>query len=159
IQKAPIAFFRMFQRPLKKKYFGPQYEGILNGSIPYRRIQPTATTNSQGEFAQGGSEICFFCNEPDPLFKLNGANLELVVKLSWLHNFHLRCIIIFLKKDTSCSRCQQLIYLGEEDDARLNPKEEDRVKKFFKELSNRPQDSNLLLTTNVKTVNPTTPDM
>ncbi|CAG8715351.1 6851_t:CDS:1, partial [Funneliformis mosseae] len=46
-----------------------------------------------------------------------------------------------------------------EDDARLNPKEEDRVKKFFKELSNRPQDFNLLLMTNVKMVNSTIPDM
>ncbi|CAB4474788.1 unnamed protein product [Rhizophagus irregularis] len=35
-----------------------------------------------------------------------------------------------------------LIYLGDDDDARLNPQEEDRVKKFFKELSNRPQDFN-----------------
>ncbi len=59
-----------------------------------------------------------------------------------------------------CPRYQRLIYLGEDDDARLNPqKEEDRVKKFFKELSNRPQDFNLLSVTNVETGNPTTPDM
>ena len=57
-------------------------------------------------------------------------------------------------------RCQRLIYLGEDDDARLNPQEEeDRVKKFFKELSNRPQDFNPLPVTNVETRNPTTPDM
>ncbi|CAB4376726.1 unnamed protein product [Rhizophagus irregularis] len=59
----------------------------------------------------------------------------------------------------TCSRCQLLIYLGEDDDARLNPQEEDRVKNFFKELSNKPQDFNPLLVTNVETVNPTTPDM
>ncbi|PKY63580.1 hypothetical protein RhiirA4_433238, partial [Rhizophagus irregularis] len=59
----------------------------------------------------------------------------------------------------SCPRCQQLIYLSEEDDVRLNPKEEDKVKKFFKELFNRPQDFNPLPVTNVETVNPTTPDM
>src|SRR3954469_15169945 len=65
----------------------------------------------------------------------------------------------FLKKDT-CPRCQRLIYLGNDDDAKLNPQEEeDRVKKFFKELSNRPQDFNQLPVTNVKTGNPTTPDM
>ncbi len=59
-----------------------------------------------------------------------------------------------------CPRYQRLIYLGEDDDARLNPqKEEDRVKKFFKELSNRPQNFNPLPVTNVKTENPTTSDM
>src|SRR5438045_8731343 len=65
----------------------------------------------------------------------------------------------FLKKDTTCPCCQRHIYLGEDDDARLNPQEEDRVKKFFKELFNRPQDFNLLPVTNVKTGNLTTPDM
>ncbi|CAB4433882.1 unnamed protein product [Rhizophagus irregularis] len=59
----------------------------------------------------------------------------------------------------SCPRCQQLIYLSEEDDVRLNPKKEDKVKKFFKELFNRSQDFNPLPVTNVETVNPTTPDM
>ena len=82
------------------------------------------------------------------------------MRLSCLHSFHLRCIIISLKKDTTCPCCQRLIYLGEDDDARLNPQEEeDRVKKFFKELSNRPQDFNPLPVTNVETGNPTTPDM
>ncbi|PKY40190.1 hypothetical protein RhiirA4_453506 [Rhizophagus irregularis] len=137
---------------IEEEIFGPQYEGILNGSISYCRIQPTATTNSQGESAQGGSKTCSFCNEPDPLFEPNGANLEPVVRLSCLHSFHLRY--------TTCSRCQQHIYLGENDDARLNPQEEeDRVKKFFKELSNRPQDFNPLPVTNVETRSPTTPDM
>src|SRR6266498_4036483 len=93
------------------------------------------------------------------LFTMYG-NQEPVVRLSCLHSFHLRCIIISLKKDTACPRCQRLIYLGEDDDARLNPQEEeDRVKKFFKELSNRPQDFNPLPVTNVETGNLTTPDM
>ncbi|CAB5393844.1 unnamed protein product [Rhizophagus irregularis] len=139
--------------------FDPQYESTINRSIHYYKIQPTAPTNSQGESAQGGSETCSLCNEPDPLFEPNGANLEPVVRLSCHHSFHLRCIIISLKKDT-CPRCQLFIYLGEDDDARLNPQEEeDRVKKFFKELSNKPQDFNPLPVTNVETVNPTTPDM
>ncbi|CAB4394872.1 unnamed protein product [Rhizophagus irregularis] len=85
-----------------------------------------------------GSETCSLCNEPDLLFKPNGANLEPVVRLSCLHSFHLRCIIISLEKNMTYSRCQRLIYLGEDDDVRLNPQEEDRVKKFFKELSNKP---------------------
>ncbi|CAG8667136.1 6453_t:CDS:2 [Funneliformis caledonium] len=69
----------------------------------------------------------------------------------------------------TCSFCNELNPLFEldevnlepvDDDARLNPQEEkDRVKKFFKELSNRPQDFNPLLVTNVKMKNPTTPDM
>ena len=61
----------------------------------------------------------------------------------------------------TCSRCQRHIYLGEDDDARLNPQEEeDRVKKFFKELSNRPQDFNPLPeVSDVETGNPTTPEM
>ncbi|PKC56353.1 hypothetical protein RhiirA1_501045 [Rhizophagus irregularis] len=139
--------------------FDPQYESTINRSIHYYKFQPTALTNSQGESAQGGSETCSLCNEPDPLFEPNGANLEPVVRLSCLHSFHLRCIIISLKKDMTCPRCQLLIYLGEDDDTRLNPQEEDRVKKFFKELSNKPQDFNPLLVTNVETVNPTTPDM
>src|SRR5437763_1035454 len=106
------------------------------------------------------SETCSLYNELDSLFEPNGANLEPVVKLFCLHSFHLRCIIIFLKKNTTCSCCKRLIYLGENDDARLNlQEEENRVKKFFKELSNRLQDFNLLPLTNVKTRNLTTPDM
>src|SRR5256885_932613 len=64
-------------------------EGILDGSIPYHTIQLTAPINSQresaqGESAQGGSETCSLCNEPDPLFEPNGANLELVLlSSSW----------------------------------------------------------------------------
>ncbi|RGB37290.1 hypothetical protein C1646_757059 [Rhizophagus diaphanus] len=107
-----------------------QHEGILDGSIPYRNIQLTAPTNSQKESAQeesdqGESETCSLCNEPDLLFEPNGTS------------------------QTTCPRCQRLIYLGDDDNARLNPQEEDRVKKFFKELSNRPQDFNPLPVTNV----------
>ena len=113
--------------------FDPQYESTPNRSILYYKIQPTAPTNSQGKFAQGKFKTCSLCNEPDPLFEPNRANLEPVVRLSCLHSFHLRCIIISLKKNMTCSRCQRLIYLGEDDDARLNPQEEeDRVKKFFR---------------------------
>ena len=111
--------------------FDPQYESTLDRSILYYKIQPTAPTNSQGESAQGKSETCSLCNEPDLLFEPNGANLEPVVRLSCLHSFHLRCIIISLKKDTTCPRCQRLIYLGD-DDAQLIPQEEDRVKNFLK---------------------------
>jgi hypothetical protein len=108
----------------------------------YRNIQLTAPKGIR-------IRTCSLCNEPDPLFEPNGANLEPVVRLSCLHSFHLRCIIISLKKDTTCPRCQRLIYLGD-DDARLNPQEEeDRAKNFFKELSNRPQDFNPLPVTNV----------
>ncbi|CAG8680337.1 8247_t:CDS:2, partial [Funneliformis caledonium] len=135
-------------------------EDISDRSISYHIIQLTAPINSQRESAQREFKTYSFCNKPDPLFKLDEANLELVVRLSCLHSFHLRCIIISLKKYTTCPCCQQPIYLGEDNDARLNPQEEeDRVKKFFKELSNRSQDYNLLLVTNVKTENLTTSDM
>ncbi|GBB98483.1 hypothetical protein RclHR1_03240008 [Rhizophagus clarus] len=67
--------------------------------------------------------------------------------------------IIFVKKDTTCPHYQQLIYLGEDDDVRLNSQKEDRVKKFFKELSNRSRDFNLLPVTNVKTGNSTIPNI
>ncbi|CAB5365064.1 unnamed protein product [Rhizophagus irregularis] len=83
------------------------------------------------ESAQEGSETCSLCNEPDLLFKPNGANLEPVVRLSCLHSFHLRCIIISLEKNMTYSRCQRLIYL----------------------------DFNLLPVTNIETENSTTPDM
>src|SRR5436190_23155061 len=73
-------------------------EGIPDGSIPYHTIQLTAPINSQRESAQGGSKTCSLCNELDPLFEPNGANLEPVVRLSCLHSFHLRCIIISLKR-------------------------------------------------------------
>ncbi|CAB4496161.1 unnamed protein product [Rhizophagus irregularis] len=143
---------------IEEEIFGPQYEGILNGSIPYHY-----STHCTYQFSKGirsrGSEICSLCNEPDPLFKPNEADLESVVRLSCLHSFHLKCIIISLKKNTTCPRCQRLIYLGEDDDARLNPQEEDRVKKFFKELSNKSQDFNSSPVTNIETENFTTPDM
>ena len=53
------------QTPLsiEEEIFGPQYKDILNGSIPYHKIQLTASTNSQAE-----PETCSLCNEPDPLF-------------------------------------------------------------------------------------------
>ena len=56
------------QTPLniEEEIFGPQYEVILNRSIPYHKIQLTAPTNSQGE-----SETCSLCNEPKLLFKPN----------------------------------------------------------------------------------------
>ncbi|CAG8693343.1 1497_t:CDS:2 [Rhizophagus irregularis] len=47
-----------------------------------------------------------------------------------------------------------------DNDVRLNPQEEDhRVKKFFKELSNKPQDFNPSPVTNIETENSTTPDI
>ncbi|CAG8572995.1 hypothetical protein GLOIN_2v1764763 [Rhizophagus irregularis DAOM 181602=DAOM 197198] len=120
---------------IEEEIFGPQYEGILDGNLPYRNIQLTAPTNSQRESAQeesdqGESETCSLCNEPDPLFEPNGTSREIVLyDMSTL----------------------SLIYLGDDDDARLNPQEEDGVKKFFKELSNRPQDFNPLPVANVET--------
>src|SRR5688572_24822801 len=97
------------QTPLniEEEIFEFQYKDKLNGSIP--------PTDSQGE-----SETCSLCNEPDPLFEPNRANLEPVARLSCHHNFHLRCIIISLKKDVGCPNCRQPIYLGD-DDAQLNP--------------------------------------
>ncbi|CAB4439040.1 unnamed protein product [Rhizophagus irregularis] len=100
---------------IEEEIFGPQYEGILDGSIPYRNIQLTAPTNSQREFAQeesdqGESETCSLCNEPDPLFEPNGTS------------------------HTTCPRCQRLIYLGDDDDARLNPQEEDRERDEIKRI-------------------------
>ncbi|CAI2186327.1 3839_t:CDS:2 [Funneliformis geosporum] len=56
--------------------FDPQYKSTLNRSILYYKIQPTASTNSQGESAQEKSETYSLCNEPDPLFEPNGAYLE-----------------------------------------------------------------------------------
>ncbi|CAG8570958.1 4930_t:CDS:2 [Funneliformis caledonium] len=51
-------------------------EDIPDRSIPYHTIQLIAPINSQRKSAQGGSETCFFCNEPDLLFELDGANLK-----------------------------------------------------------------------------------
>ncbi|CAB4419249.1 unnamed protein product [Rhizophagus irregularis] len=144
---------------IEKEIFGPQHEGILNRSIPYYTIQLTVPINSQRESAQEGSETCSLCNKPDSLFEPNEANLEPVMRLFCLHSFHLRYIIISLKKNTTYSRYQRLIYLGKNDNARLNPQEEDRVKKFFKELFNKPQDFNPSPVTNIETENSTTPDM
>ncbi|CAG8481496.1 4595_t:CDS:2 [Funneliformis caledonium] len=39
------------------------------------------------------------------------------MRLFCLHSFHLRCIIISLKKYTTCPYCQRSIYLDEDDDA------------------------------------------
>uniref|UniRef100_U9U120 Uncharacterized protein n=1 Tax=Rhizophagus irregularis (strain DAOM 181602 / DAOM 197198 / MUCL 43194) TaxID=747089 RepID=U9U120_RHIID len=99
-----------------------------------------------------------------PSFSQNTNQVPVAIilrlQVEYVQNFHLRCIIISLKKNTTCSRCQRLIYLGEDDDARLNPQEEDdRVKKFFKELSNKPQDFNPSPVTNIETENSTTPDI
>ncbi|CAG8723533.1 14254_t:CDS:2 [Funneliformis mosseae] len=113
-------------------------EDIPNRSIPYHTIQLIASINSQRKSVQRGSETCSFYNKPDLLFKLNGANLKSVIKLSYIHSFYLRCIIISLKKYITYPCCQRPIYL---------------------ELSKRPQDFNLLPVINVKTENPTTPDM
>ncbi|CAG8553458.1 16504_t:CDS:2 [Funneliformis mosseae] len=54
-------------------------ENIPDRSIPYHTIQLTAPINSQRKSAQGGSETCSFCNEPDLLFELDRANLEPVL--------------------------------------------------------------------------------
>ncbi|CAG8723600.1 13595_t:CDS:2, partial [Funneliformis caledonium] len=100
--------------PIEEEIFN---EDIPDGSIPYYTIQLTAPINSQRKSAQGGSETCSFCNEPDLLFELDEANLKPV-----------------------------------DDDTRLNPQEEeDRVKKFFKELFKRLQDFNPLLILKEKT--------
>ena len=53
------------QQPLEKAVKDPPKSPSL-----------TTSTNSQGESAQGGSETCSLCNEPDLLFEPNGANLE-----------------------------------------------------------------------------------
>ncbi|CAI2196894.1 7949_t:CDS:2 [Funneliformis geosporum] len=108
---------------------------------------------------QAKSVTCSWCKEPDPLFETNGTNLKPVTRLSYLHSFHLRCIIISLKKDMTCPHCQHLIYLGDNDDAKLNPREDDNVKKFFKELTNRPQDFNPLPEVSDVETDPTTPEM
>ncbi|GES89431.1 hypothetical protein GLOIN_2v1475865 [Rhizophagus clarus] len=73
------------------------------------------------------------------------------------------------EKSKTCSLCNKSNSLFKpnganlesvNNDARLNPKEEkDRVKKFFKKLSNKLQDFNLFLVRNMKMRNPTTPDM
>ena len=57
------------QTPLsiEEEIFEPQYKDILNGSIPYHKIQLIASTNSQAE-----PETCSLCNEPDLLFEPNG---------------------------------------------------------------------------------------
>ena len=111
--------------------FDPQYESTPNRSILYYKIQLTAPTNFQGESAQGKSETYFLCNEPDPLFKPNRANLKPVMRLSCLYSFHLRCIIISLKKYTACPRCRQPIYLGDGDDTQLLSQEEYMVENFL----------------------------
>ena len=83
---------------VEEDIFGPNYRDILNRSITNHENQATAPTNSQAESETCGDSVtCSWCNEPDPLFELNGANLEPVARLSCLHSFHLRCIItIFL---------------------------------------------------------------
>ncbi|CAG8744639.1 12920_t:CDS:1, partial [Funneliformis mosseae] len=134
----------------KEDFFESDYRSITN-----HENQITTPTNSQAE-----SVTCSWCKEPDPLFETNENNLKPVARLSYLHSFHLRCIIISLKKDMTCSCCQHLIYLGDDDDIKLNPREDDNVKKFFKELSNRPQNFNPLPEmSDVETGDPTTSEM
>ncbi|CAI2199258.1 19330_t:CDS:2, partial [Funneliformis geosporum] len=95
---------------------------------------------------QAESVTCSWCKEPDPLFETNGTNLEPMY-------------YYFLKKDMTCPHCQHLIYLGDIDDAKLNPREDDNVKNFFKELINRPQDFNPLPKVSDVETDPTTPEM
>ena len=140
------------QTPLtnEEDFFESDYRSITN-----HENQITTLTNSQAE-----SVTCSWCKEPDLLFETNENNLEPVARLSCLHSFHLRCIIISLKKDMTYPCCQHLIYLDDNDDAKLNPREDDNITKFFKELSNRSQDFNPLPEmSDVKTGDPITSEM
>ncbi|CAI2196208.1 12314_t:CDS:2, partial [Funneliformis geosporum] len=106
------------QSPLtnEEDFFESDYRSITN-----HKNQITTLTNFQAE------SVTCWCKEPDPLIETNGTNLEPIARLFCLHSFHLRCIIISLKKDMTCSHCQHLIYLGDNDDAKLNSREDDNV--------------------------------
>ncbi|CAG8795813.1 19304_t:CDS:1 [Dentiscutata erythropus] len=90
---------------------------------------------------QGEPEMCLLCNEPELLFEPNRANLEPITILTCFYSFHLRCIIIFLKKDTTCPQCQQPIYLKDDNNTQIHLKKEEYiVEKLFKYLAKEPQD-------------------
>ncbi|CAG8742505.1 14653_t:CDS:1, partial [Cetraspora pellucida] len=85
------------------------------------------------------------CNEPDPLFKPNGTNSDPVARLSCLHSFHLRCIIISLKNDLGCPHCCQPIYFEDDDDGKqILSEDEYIVEKLFRNLAKEPQNFELL---------------
>ncbi|UZO28707.1 uncharacterized protein OCT59_022221 [Rhizophagus irregularis] len=151
------------QQPLEKTVKKPPKLSSLTTSNP----STVKTTNTSRpviltipSFSQNTNQVpvaIILRLQVEYVQKYKNALLSLIITFFL---FHLRCIIISLKKNTTCSRCQRLIYLGEDNDVRLNPQEEDhRVKKFFKELSNKPQDFNPSPVTNIETENSTTPDI
>ncbi|CAG8500692.1 1011_t:CDS:2, partial [Ambispora leptoticha] len=57
------------------------------------------TKVTESTISQTSPETCSLCNNSVLLYKPNGANLELIAKLTCVHTFHLKCIVNSLKEN------------------------------------------------------------
>ncbi|CAG8680192.1 3327_t:CDS:1, partial [Ambispora gerdemannii] len=116
---------------LEEEIFGSQYMDTLNSPDDGNTAKATGSITPQMP-----PETCSLCNNSVPLYKPNGANLELIAKLTCVHTFHLKYIVNSLKENPDCPRCHRSIYPDDDDDDVLHPQEKNfKVKKFLKELS------------------------